>query len=97
VKKLGYKNVFVKSGSGEFGWKEKAPFDAILITAGVESEVPKTLFEQLKVGGVLLAPVGRGYDKVMTKFNKMRKHGKEKIKKARYGIFHFVPFVEEKD
>src|SRR3989344_9510345 len=33
--KLGYKNVYVKSGSGEYGWEEKAPFDAVIITAGL--------------------------------------------------------------
>src|SRR3989344_8902327 len=45
LKKLGYKNVEVRAGSGEWGWKEEAPFDAILITAGVE-KVPLELFEE---------------------------------------------------
>ena len=92
LKKLGYKNVHVKSGSGEWGWKEHAPFDAILITAGIEKETPQTLLDQLKDGGVLVAPIGKGPDKVMTKFRKI-KGGK--IKKSKHGIFHFVPFVKE--
>ena len=71
LKKLGYKNVYVKAGSGERGWKKMAPFDSILITAGME-EVPDELFEQLKTGGVLVAPVGKGYDKVMTRFIKFK-------------------------
>ena len=90
LEKLGYTNVEVKAGQGEEGWKENAPFDAIILTAGVD-EVPKTLFDQLKEGGVLVAPVGIGPDKKMTKFIKK----KGKISQKQYGIFHFVPFVEE--
>jgi protein-L-isoaspartate(D-aspartate) O-methyltransferase len=94
LRNLGYKNVHVKAASGEFGWKDMVPFDAILITAGVEDGIPVELFEQLKKEGVLVAPVGRGYDKVMTKFTK-KESGK--IEKEKHGIFHFVPFVQEKN
>lgn len=90
LQKLGFKNVEVRGGSGEFGWKEKSPFDAILVTAGME-EVPQILFDQLKVGGVLVAPVGEGMDKMMTKYIKLKN---SKIRKKEFGIFHFVPFVE---
>jgi len=92
LKKLGYKNVHVRSGSGEWGWKEHAPYDAIMVTAGVEKDVPLALLDQLKEGGVLVAPIGRGHDKVMTRFTK-GKGGK--VKKEKFGIFNFVPFVEE--
>jgi protein-L-isoaspartate(D-aspartate) O-methyltransferase len=95
LKNMGYKNVFVKSGSGERGWPEKAPFDAIMITAGVE-KVPDELFSQLKVGGVLVAPVGKGYDKVMTRYIKLKDSKHPKLQKKEFGLFHFVPFVEEK-
>ncbi|HJX59246.1 protein-L-isoaspartate O-methyltransferase [Candidatus Woesebacteria bacterium RBG_19FT_COMBO_47_8] len=90
LRRLGYKNVEVKTGSGEYGWNQEAPYDAILVTAGLEW-VPEELFRQLKDGGVLVAPVGRGMDKVMIKYSKRGK----KIIKKQYGIFHFVPFVEE--
>lgn len=90
LKRLGFKNVFVKAGQGELGWQKKSPFDAMIVTAGVE-EIPKVLFGQLKEGGVLVAPVGSGMDKKMMKFIKK----KGKITKKEYGIFHFVPFVEE--
>ncbi len=90
LKRLGFKNVKVKVGSGEFGWKEYAPFDAILVTAGVEDGTTNELFKQLKLGGVLVAPIGKGEDKIMTKFTK-KKNG---ISKKEYGIFHFVPFIE---
>jgi protein-L-isoaspartate(D-aspartate) O-methyltransferase len=96
LKKLGYKNVFVKEGSGEVGWSEKAPYDAIIITAGVE-KVPKSLFGQLNVDGVLVAPVGKGYDKVMTRFRKLQNSKTPKLKTEEFDIFHFVPFVEGKN
>jgi len=91
LKRLGFENVVVKVGKGGVGWPEKAPFDAILVTAGIEGEVPKALFEQLKTGGVLVAPIG-DHDKMMTKFTK--KKGGE-IVEEKHGIFHFVPFVRE--
>ncbi|MBU0572737.1 protein-L-isoaspartate(D-aspartate) O-methyltransferase [Patescibacteria group bacterium] len=90
--KLNFKNVYTKAGTGGVGWLEKAPFDAILVTAGIEGEVPQVLFDQLKEGGVLVAPVGKGSDKMMTKFFKGEDR---KIKKEEHGIFHFVPFVRK--
>ncbi len=72
LRELGFRNVFVKIGSGEWGWEEQAPFDAVVITAGIEDEIPERLLEQLKSGGVLVAPVGKGYDKVMTRYVKLK-------------------------
>lgn len=92
-KKLGIKNVYVKVGSGEYGWPEKAPYNAILVTAGLRKDVPEALFEQLKDGGVLVAPLGEGEDKIMSRFTK-KKSGK--IEKEEFGIFHFVPFISRK-
>jgi protein-L-isoaspartate(D-aspartate) O-methyltransferase len=54
---LGYKNINVKIGDGYKGWKEKAPFDAIIVTAAPE-ETPPPLIEQLKEGGRLVVPLG---------------------------------------
>ncbi len=50
-------NALVKQDDGRKGWQEKAPFDAIVLTAAPE-KVPKSLFKQLTTGGRLLAPVG---------------------------------------
>ena len=47
----------VKTGDGYFGWKEKAPFDAIIVTAAAE-HIPPSLVEQLKEGGRMVIPVG---------------------------------------
>ena len=54
---LGYKDVTVSTGDGYLGWKEKAPFDAILVTAAAP-EVPPPLVEQLAPGAILVIPVG---------------------------------------
>jgi protein-L-isoaspartate(D-aspartate) O-methyltransferase len=57
LKNLGYKNVTVKAGDGYKGWPEHAPFDGIIVTAAPD-HVPKPLVEQLKVGGLMVIPVG---------------------------------------
>lgn len=56
-KKLGYNTINTKIGDGYKGWTEHAPFDAIILTAAPE-EIPQPLIEQLKPGGILVAPVG---------------------------------------
>ena len=56
--RLGYENINFKIGDGYQGWKEHAPYDAIIVTAAPPS-VPQALKEQLKVGGRMIIPVGR--------------------------------------
>jgi protein-L-isoaspartate(D-aspartate) O-methyltransferase len=60
LRELGYRNIRTRVGDGYHGWPERAPFDAILLTAAPPMEVPPPLLDQLKVGGRLVAPVGRG-------------------------------------
>jgi protein-L-isoaspartate(D-aspartate) O-methyltransferase len=60
LRELGYRNIRTRVGDGYHGWPERAPFDAILLTAAPPIEVPRPLLDQLKVGGRLVAPVGRG-------------------------------------
>lgn len=92
LKRLDYDNVHVKSASGEYGWKENSPYDAIMVTAGIEGEVPQELFDQLKEGGIMVAPVGSQFNQIMTRFKK-KKDGK--IESHEFGGFRFVPFVRE--
>lgn len=58
LKSLGYKNVNVHSGDGALGLIEKAPFDAIIVTAGTPS-IPAVLIRQLAIGGRIVIPVGK--------------------------------------
>jgi protein-L-isoaspartate(D-aspartate) O-methyltransferase len=58
--RLGYENVHVKIGDGYFGWKEHAPFDAIIVTAAAD-HIPPPLLKQLKPGGRMCIPVGQPY------------------------------------
>ena len=59
LKRLGYKNVYVRTGNGYLGWPEQAPFDRVMVTAAPDA-VPPALIEQLKVGGLMAIPVGIG-------------------------------------
>ena len=57
LRALGIDNAEVLTGDGTAGCPDRAPFDAILITAGTPA-IPQPLLEQLAVGGRLIAPVG---------------------------------------
>jgi protein-L-isoaspartate(D-aspartate) O-methyltransferase len=59
LQRLGYDNVHARVGDGYDGWPEEAPFDAIIVTAA-PVKIPQPLKDQLKVGGRLVIPVGRG-------------------------------------
>lgn len=54
---LNYKNVKVRIGDGYNGWKEHAPYDAIIVTAA-PPKIPQPLIDQLKDGGKMIIPVG---------------------------------------
>ena len=58
LEKLGYDNIQIRAGDGYRGWPDRAPFDAIVVTAA-PPEVPAPLLEQLAPGGRMIIPVGR--------------------------------------
>jgi len=86
--KMGYKPHFFQ-GDGSKGLPNKAPFDRIIVTAGAPS-VPKSLIEQLTVGGVMIIPVG---DNQSQKMIRIIKEGDKKIKKETFDYFSFVPLL----
>ena len=90
--KLGYIPKKFVFGDGYKGLPAQAPFDKIIVTAGAPF-VPKPLLSQLKVGGMLLIPVG-DTTQIMTLF--VRKSVKE-FEKQELGDFAFVPMLEEKN
>ena len=57
LRRLGYRNVETRVGDGYLGWPERAPFDAIIVTAAAP-HVPPALLAQLRPGGRMIVPVG---------------------------------------
>ncbi|MBI2138915.1 protein-L-isoaspartate(D-aspartate) O-methyltransferase [Candidatus Woesearchaeota archaeon] len=91
LKKAKIKNVRVVLRDGSKGFSEEAPFDRILVTAACP-EIPQPLIGQLKVGGILVAPVGKlGAVQTMVKLRK-KKHG---VEREELGEYLFVPMRGE--
>ncbi|MDQ7825123.1 MAG: protein-L-isoaspartate(D-aspartate) O-methyltransferase [Candidatus Eremiobacteraeota bacterium] len=88
-----YKNVTVKCGDGYAGWKEHAPFDAIIVTAAAE-KIPQPLIDQLKPGGRLSIPVGP--QKEVQKLMLLTKRADGSIEKTCITEVLFVPLTREK-
>lgn len=65
IQAAGARNVSLLAGDGTLGWREYAPYDSILVTAG-SPEVPEPLLRQLAEGGRLLAPLGERDAQVLT-------------------------------
>lgn len=84
-------SIAMKHADGYRGWKEFAPFDRILLTCAVP-EVPQELLEQLKPGGILLAPVGQKMQ-TMTKIVRDEHSG---TIVTTHGTFQFVPMLQDK-
>ena len=88
---LGYKNVQTKYADGYFGWKEHAPFDAIIITASA-NHIPPPLIKQLKEGGRLIIPLGSTlYYQTLTLVTKKD----DELDVVQMGGVAFVPMVGE--
>lgn len=87
---LGYDNVELRSGDGSLGWPERAPFDAILVSAASVA-VPPALETQLAPGGRLVIPVGsaRG-DQCLLRIVRLEGGGFER---SDLGEVAFVPLV----
>jgi protein-L-isoaspartate(D-aspartate) O-methyltransferase len=86
LKKAGIKNVEIKVGQGRDGWKEKAPFDSIIVTAATP-EIFDSWKDQLRVGGRFVAPVGTSFFQDLVLGEKTKGGWKEK---GLYGCL-FVP------
>lgn len=91
LNKLGYEQVKVKIADGYFGWKEHAPFDAIIVTAAAE-HIPPPLLEQLSENGKMVIPIGHPYQ-VQNLMLIEKKKGK--ITSRNILPVRFVPFTRE--
>lgn len=85
---LGIKGIRLFHGDGYEGLPHHAPFDRILVTAGAP-EMPRTLLEQLKTGGIMVVPVG----KTVQEMQRITRLDEDTFKKETFGHFRFVPFV----
>ena len=88
IQKLGARNVSLLQGDGTLGWREFAPYDAILVSAAAP-DVPKPLAEQLGEGGRMLIPIG-GRDEQMLYV--LTRKGTELERRALAPV-RFVPLV----
>jgi protein-L-isoaspartate(D-aspartate) O-methyltransferase len=70
LRELGYKNIHCRLGDGSTGWREEAPFDGIIVTAGAP-EVPAPLKSQLAEGGRLVIPVGSRHSQNLLKIRRV--------------------------
>lgn len=85
---LGYLNVRILAMDGSLGWKEEAPFDAVLISAAAES-VPALPADQLREGGFLVMPLKEGAQERLVSLRK----GPRGWEKTVLGPCRFVPLV----
>ena len=85
---LGFTNIRCYFRDGTKGLREFAPYDKIIVTAGA-IEVPQTLLEQLKIGGILVIPVGRRSQKML----RITKKSETEFAEEDFGDFRFVPFI----
>lgn len=92
LKDLDYTNVDVKIADGYYGWKEKGPFDGIMVTAASEY-IPPLLIDQLKDGGRMIIPVGSPFS--IQTLIMVTKTGDE-IKTKSLMSVRFVPFTRKK-
>ncbi|MEX0719185.1 MAG: protein-L-isoaspartate(D-aspartate) O-methyltransferase [Balneolaceae bacterium] len=90
LEKAEVKNVNAHFGDGFKGWPEKAPFDAIMLTAA-PPDIPEPLKKQLKINGRLLSPVGRARQKLIM----MQKTDENSFKKRTLILVKFVPMTGE--
>ena len=89
LKKLGYTNIHAREGDGYAGWPDAAPFDKIVVTAAPES-IPQALVDQLKVGGIMAVPVGRGFQMMTI----VRKTGTGTVTTKTMEVL-FVPMIKK--
>jgi protein-L-isoaspartate(D-aspartate) O-methyltransferase len=87
--RLGYTNVDVRCGDGTLGWPEHAPFDAIIVAAG-GPDVPRSLTEQLSIGGRLVMPVGSGSAQQLVRVTRT---GADQYQHEDLGAVRFVPLI----
>jgi protein-L-isoaspartate(D-aspartate) O-methyltransferase len=80
-------------GDGFAGLPTYGPFDKIIITAGAP-KIPDQLVAQLKIGGIMIIPLGENEQQQMLRLTKLEDGS---LKEEHYGSFSFVPMLEGKN
>jgi len=93
LESLNYYTIAIRVGDGTLGWKDEAPFDAIMVTAGAP-DIPKTLVEQLAVRGRLVVPAGGRHSQVLVKLTRLSESVND-VKKEDLGGCRFVDLIGE--
>lgn len=88
-RKLGLGNIHTKLDDGQNGWAQYAPYDRILFSATAK-QIPAKLFEQLRDGGILVAPMQVGAKQIITRFKKIG----GSISKEELEACDFVPVLD---
>jgi len=91
--KYGYTTITAKIGDGYEGWRQHAPFDAIIVTCAPDN-IPKPLIEQLKCGGRMVIPVGSAFG--VQELVVVDKDNRGKITKRSVMAVRFVPMLRRK-
>jgi protein-L-isoaspartate(D-aspartate) O-methyltransferase len=88
-----YNAITAKQADGYYGWEDAAPFDKVIVTCGVD-HIPPPLLQQLKLGGIMVIPVGPPGAQHVLKVTK-EDSGDGSIRVTRSDIFggKIVPFV----
>jgi protein-L-isoaspartate(D-aspartate) O-methyltransferase len=87
-------DVNLKCGDGSKGWKEFAPYDGIIVTAG-SPKIPDPYIEQLAFGGRLVIPVGDSSVQKIWQVIKRKSNGDYKLDIQKFSDFKFVPLQWE--
>ena len=87
-RQLGYKNIRSKHDDGNIGWREHAPFDALIVTAARDSLDP-ALLDQVAVGGIAVAPLGPAGQQTLIRMVR----GTDGWSRENLGAVSFVPLV----
>jgi len=82
---LGYEGVLVRAGDGKEGWSDHAPYDRAYLTCAAP-EFPDAVVEQVRPGGLLVAPIGTGRQTLV----RARKRADGELDRERHGGVRFV-------
>lgn len=88
IRQIGSRNISFLLGDGTLGWRQYAPYDAILVGAGAP-EVPSTYHEQLKEGGRILIPLGDREEQTLFMFTRRG----DNLETSEIAPVRFVPLV----